>query len=364
MTRLALCGLILALAAACKKDSPTQQTPAVFPGGDTTFKPSGATLLSTSTPGNDEDPFVLKLRNGRMLVAWFSDHDGNPDIYITSTLDGVTWTPQTRITNNAFADYYPSLFEDAAGTVHLTWFRWVNVNLGQVFYSSSPDGLTWSPANEIAATTILGSDEWVPSITQAANGNLLIYFVSAKRRTFSATSDLYVAVKRAGSATWDAAVPVPGVNSATEHDHLPSATRTGDRISLVWTRNDLTAEVPWLAAKSTLYYATSADGLAFTTPVRITNDAGNVLNVFPTQFLDSSGAWQLLFLSTRNGQAIPYSLPLANVASYPAGLVAESSLGSGYSHHVAATTSPGVYLGVWVTGPDGAHDVYYRFFRR
>jgi hypothetical protein len=39
-------------------------------------------------------------------------------------------------------------------------------------------------------------------------------------------------------------------------------------------------------------------------------------------------------------------------------------LPEGYSHRVAATSTPGVYLGVWVQGPEGAQDIYYRFFRR
>ena len=34
----------------------------------------------------------------------------------------------------------------------------------------------------------------------------------------------------------------------------------------------------------------------------------------------------------------------------------------GYSHRIAATTTPGIYLGVWVQGPEGAQDIYYRFF--
>jgi hypothetical protein len=34
----------------------------------------------------------------------------------------------------------------------------------------------------------------------------------------------------------------------------------------------------------------------------------------------------------------------------------------GYSPRVVATTTPGVYLGVWVAGPTGAQNVFYRLF--
>jgi len=41
-----------------------------------------------------------------------------------------------------------------------------------------------------------------------------------------------------------------------------------------------------------------------------------------------------------------------------------AALGDGYSHRIAATNVPVVYIGVWVAGPDGAQDIHYRVFQR
>src|SRR5262245_22744078 len=70
------------------------------------FEPSDAKLLSTGSPTKDEDPVVLRARDGTMFVAWFSDRGGNPDIYLTSTRDGRTWQTPTRITNDPGGDFY------------------------------------------------------------------------------------------------------------------------------------------------------------------------------------------------------------------------------------------------------------------
>jgi hypothetical protein len=57
-----------------------------------------------------------------------------------------------------------------------------------------------------------------------------------------------------------------------------------------------------------------------------------------------------------------FELPVSGVGT--AGGTENTSLPAGYSHKVAATSTPGVYLAAWVQGPEGSQDVYYRFFRR
>jgi hypothetical protein len=328
------------------------------------FEPTEPQLLSTGSPTKDEDPSVVRGRDGAMYVAWFSDRGGNPDIYLTRTMDGRTWSPPARVTTAAGGDFNPSLIQDDQGTFHLAWFRWTALYRGHIFYNSSPDGLTWNPSAEVQVTTAPDVDDWVPTLVRAADGTLLVYFVSDARDPANPASDLYVARRRPGAAAWEPAVPAAGVNSPTEHDHLPFAARTGNDITLVWVRHDTSQALPWLNAKSDLVYATSSDGLVWSAPTRITTDAGRVVNLFPALYPRFDGQWSLLWLSTRTGSPKVFELPLAGAGGYPAGVVENSLLPPGYSHKVAPTPTPGIYLGVWVQGPDGSQDVYYRLFRR
>ena len=57
-------------------------------------------------------------------------------------------------------------------------------------------------------------------------------------------------------------------------------------------------------------------------------------------------------------------LPLADVGQYPVGVTENTWFTAGYSHRIAQTATPGVYVGVWVEGPEGAQDIYYRFFEK
>ena len=186
--------------------------------------------------------------------------------------------------------------------------------------------------------------------------------MSTLRDASNRTSEIYVASRAPGAAAFGPAAKALGVNSPAEHDHLPFAARTGSEVSLVWVRHDTTEPLPWLNRKSDLLYSASPDGLAWRPPTRVTNDAGNVVNLFPTMFAGFDDRWAALWLSTRAGDPRVFELPLASVGS--AGGSENGSLPPGYSHKVAATPTPGVYLAAWVQGPEGSQDVYYRFFRR
>jgi hypothetical protein len=354
LTSLLLLGSIAA--AACEDVSD--------PGDDSVFEPTEPLLLSSGSPTKDEDPSVLRAQDGTMFVAWFSDRGGNADIYITSTRDGKEWTSPVRITSAAGGDFNPHLIQDDQGTFHLTWFRWEAFFRGAIWYNSSTDGLTWNQSAEVRVTTGADVDDWVPTITRAADGTLLVYFVSDKRDAANPTSEIYVATKRPTDSSWTPAAPVAGVNSATLHDHLPFAARTGDQISLAWVRFDTTEPLPWLNHKSDVFHATSSDGLVWSTPLKLTNEAGNVVNLFPGMYRTLGGAWSFIWLSTRAGPPRVLVQSLEDAGRYPQGVVENTLLPEGYSHRVAATSTPGVYLGVWVQGADGVQDIHYRFFRR
>jgi hypothetical protein len=299
-------------------------------------------------------------RDGTVFVAWFSDRNNNPDIYVASTRDRRTWSVPVRVTTNPAGDFYPNLIQDDQGLIHLTWFQWVALEVGQIRHSTSTNGVDWTP--EEAVTTTLSVDDWVPSIAQAPNGTLVVYFVSDKRDQANPTNEIYLAAKPPGATAWQPAVPVAGLNSPTHHDHLPFAARIGTGIALVWVRHDTRARAPWLtpAPKSDLFVATSTNGIDFGAPRQITRDAGDLVHVFPAWYSKHDGSWWLLWLSTRSGRPTVVEMPVAGLDRYPDGLVEVSWLPSGYSHRVSATPGPNEYLGAWVQGPDGAQDIYWR----
>ena len=327
------------------------------------YKPTDVRLLSVHSPTKDEDPSVISAQDGTIFVAWFSDRGGNADIYLTATHNGTDWSGPVRVTTSRDGDFYPNLFQDSHGTFHLVWFRWNKPFRGHIWHNSSPDGLTWNPETEEQVTVEKNVDDWVPTITQAPDGTLLVFFVSARRNATNPTSEIYVTMKHPTDVAWSHPVPPTGINSATEHDQLPFAARTGDKITLVWVRHDTTQALPWLNPKSDLFFSTSTDGQNWSVPSQITNEAGNVVNLFPAIYPKLEDEWSLVWLSNKTGQPMLVELPLANAGAYPLGLVINNQLRAGYSHRIAPTPTRGIYIGVWTEGPEGAQDVYYRFFK-
>jgi hypothetical protein len=343
-----------------------------------TFRAGAATLLSTGSPTRDEDPSVLLARDGSICVAWFSDRDGgNQEIYLARTADGVTWSGPIRITNDPGGDFYPNLIQDDAGAFHLVWFRWTALYVGRIVSRSATGDCTRLAAGaDVPVTQQAGVDDWVPSLAQAADGTLLAYFVSAKRNPPAARNRIYVATRRPTDTAWNAALPVGGIDSATAQDHLPFAARTGADVTLVWVRYDGTSLTPWVAPlpKSDLWIARSTDGVTFTGAQQVTNEPAPVVHLFPhlTQRFDAS--WWIVWLSTRLDPVTPvpalFELPLAALApanAYPLGIEATTQLTAGtpgYSHRIARTPAPGLYLGAWVHGAEPVQEIYYRVFGR
>lgn len=328
------------------------------------FSPTNDRLLSMNSPTKDEDPSVLRARDGTMHVAWFSDRGNNPDIYITSTRRGTEWGPPVRVTTSPHGDFYANLLQDDQGTFHLVWFRWDAIFRGHVMHNSSADGLRWDPATETQVTTTPNVDDWVPSIAQASDGTLLVYFVSIRRDPANPTNEIYVTSRSPGGNAWTQATPVTTINSATEHDHLPFAARAGSQITVAWVRTDAGQPTPWQATKSDLFVSTSQDGRTFSRPLKVTNDAGAVVHVFPALYANLDQEWSLMWLSTRLGAPKVFELPIRLADLYPQAVAENTMVAAGYSHRIAATPTPRVYLAVWVQGPEGSQDIYYRFFRR
>lgn len=324
-----------------------------------------AQLLSTGSPTKDEDPSVLRAADGRLFVAWFSDRGGNADIYIVNSDDGIAWSTPSRVTTDAGGDFNPCLYQGSDSVFHLVWFRWQALYRGHIMYNQSQDGIHWDPAHELQVTTDPDVDDWVPTLTALADGTLLTCFVSSDRDAAHHKSDIYAVLKHPGQPAWGAPRYIDSVNSPALHDHLPVVAHTNGAVSMVWVRYDDTVRaVPWQATKVDLYTSSSSDGMLWGPPVRITNEPGNVLHLFPSLYQRHDLTWELVWLSAAGGATTLYEIPLQNAGVYPQGRITNTSLGAGYSHKITRTHTVGQYLGVWVQGPEGSQDIYYQLFNQ
>jgi len=345
--------LPLLFLAACGGDDSTAPPPT--PGR---YEPTAAKLLSAGSPTKDEDLSVLLASDGSIVVAWFSDRGGNSDLYIARCTKGTTWSAPVRVTTSADGDFYPNLIQDANGVFRLTWFRWYALNRGSIWYNQSTDPLSWDTANEKPVTTTANVDDWVPTIAETPD-SLRVFFVSEVRDSTNNTSDIYYASSASDSVAFGPARRFPHSVPFAD-DHLPFAAWTGSRLDVVWMRYSGAPDKPWEAASSELCYAFSNDGVSWSSEFLIT-DFGPV-HVFPAFYQRSNDDWRLIWTTTRSGAPQVVEMPLLQVFNYPAALIVNNKVSAGYSHRVTRTPINGLYFGAWVQGPDGAQDIYYRFY--
>ncbi len=333
-----------------------------LPDAPLQYAPGEKTLLTGDNPDDlDEDPSAVAAADGSLLIAYFSQRNGNPDIYVKRSVDGTTWT-EARVTESPSADYYPSLSQDESGKFHLTWFRWTAFQVGSIWYTSSDDATSWDPAVEEQVTTLPNVDDWVPTLAKAQSGDLVICFASEKRNP-SSHSELYISRKPSGAQSWLPATALTELESNTQDDTLPILSRTGDELTLVWVRCDPGGTAPCLSGSADLFSATSSDGVSFGTLQQLTSDASDTTaDTLPSMYVDHSGVWRTLWISAAAGQSgASVESPLSPFAP-----VMRPEI-EGYSPHAVATPTPGVFLGVWVEQvpnfPD-QKDVYYRLFSK
>lgn len=332
--------------------------------------------------GKDEDPTVLLARDGSLCVAWFSDRDGgNPEIYLRRTTDGTDWTAPLRVTNHPSGDFAPQLMQDEAGAIRLVWFRWSSLRVGQIMHRQT-SGPAMGDCTQLAAaaddpvSNDPGVDDWVPTVAEAADGALLVWWVSKTRATSGNRNRIHVSRRAAGASSWSAPALAAGLAAPGENEHLPMARRTGAQLTMVWVRHDGSNFEPWLAPlpKSDLWVATSADGLSWSAPVKVTDEPAPVVHLFPALYRRFDGSWWINWLSTRLDTVtqVPalFEFPLANALPanvYPNGIERNQLLSNalpGYTHRISATPVPGVYAGAWVDGQGNTLDIALRFFAR
>ena len=88
-------------------------------------------------------------------VVWMERRDGNLEIYYKrSTDEGISWSTDTRLTNNSSDSYGPSI-SSASSNVNVVWYDYRDGN-AEIYYKRSSDaGMSWGTDTRL--TNIPGS---------------------------------------------------------------------------------------------------------------------------------------------------------------------------------------------------------------
>jgi len=152
-------------------------------------------------------------------VVWNDGRDGNDEIYTKRSTDrGITWSPDTRLTQDPAMSLWPSIW--ASGTdVHTAW---VDERYGnrEIFYKHSTDeGIPWSPDTSLTYG-VNYSDK--PSITST---DMNVHIV------WNTDSDIFYKRSTDRGATWSPDLLLPDIAGVSD---FPFIALSGAMVHVVW----------------------------------------------------------------------------------------------------------------------------------
>jgi hypothetical protein len=101
-------------------------------------------------------------------VVWYDNRDGNAEIYYKRSTDvGVSWGADTRLTNNTAASYSPSIAVSGSA-VHVVWSDYRDGS-AEIYYKRSTDaGVSWGPDTRLTNNNV---NSFSPSV--AVSGSVV-----------------------------------------------------------------------------------------------------------------------------------------------------------------------------------------------
>jgi hypothetical protein len=160
-------------------------------------------------------------------VVWYDGRDGNDEIYYKRSTDGGTsWGSDARLTNNTSLSQKPSV-DVSGGIVQVLWWDIRDFN-PEIYHKRSTDGgLTWSADTRL---TDNAADSYNPSVTVSGS---TVHFVWYDNR--DGNNEIYYKRSTDAGVSWGAdtrlTVNSPGIS------YLPSVCVSGSYVHVVWTDN-------------------------------------------------------------------------------------------------------------------------------
>jgi len=150
----------------------------------------GLEIPLVATPAEDKLPSIVQMNDGKVWVIYSTNTGtGSSNVLNDVIWNGTSWTTPAQLTNAGVDDDWSSIAQDRNGTIWLFWSR--NVFNGTVsgvptyqydlFYRNSTNsGLAWSPDQTLAPN--LNSQDLQPFVIQTNTKRLWVVYSSDQKQ--------------------------------------------------------------------------------------------------------------------------------------------------------------------------------------
>ena len=293
----------------------------------------------TTNASNSRLPSVA-VSGSTLHVVWYDERVGNWEIYYKRSTDGgSSWGPDTRLTNDPFASFYPSVAVSGS-VVHVVWHdQRDNSGIDEIYYKRSTDGGT-SWGTDIRLTNNIHNQQY-PSVTVSGT---VVHIVWHDYR--DGNSKIYYKRSTDGGTSWGTDTQLTNDSSGAGY---PSAAVSGSSLHVVW--------YDYRDGNPEIYYKGSTDGGSTWGPdTRLTN---TISDSWYSSVTASGSAVHVVWYDNRDGNyEIYYKRSTDGGSSWGADkqLTSESS----FSFSPSVTASGSIVHVVWQDFRDGNSEIYYK----
>ena len=166
----------------------------------------GSGVQLTDNAADQCNPAIALGSDDTLYVVWQDNRRGNWDIYISTSVDGINWSAETRVTDSNDNQVNPAIVIDGQNYAHVVWQDDQGGNQ-DIYVATSSDGFVTKTISQITSNS---SDQIDPAI--AADSDNTIYLVWTDTRNGS--YDIYGAASNDGPWTNVAVVSKAGSQSS------------------------------------------------------------------------------------------------------------------------------------------------------
>jgi len=199
-----------------------------------------STIQLTNNANDQCNPAIALDSNDKLYVVWQDNREGDWDIYVSTSVDGISWSTETRVNDpNEGNQVNPAIVIDGQDFAHVVW-QDDHAGNQDIYLSTSSDGFVTTTVSQITSHV---SDQVEPAV--AADSAYTIYVVWTDMRNGS--NDIYGA---ASNNPWTNGAIVSNANN--QSSPAIAAESAGSILHLLW--------VDDTSGDNDIYYA-SSDGL-------------------------------------------------------------------------------------------------------
>jgi hypothetical protein len=288
--------------------------------------------------GSYNNAWTIAANGLNVHAVWYDERDGQPEIYYKrSTLSGLSWGADVRLTNSNPGQYYPSVGVSGS-VVHVAWQDGRHGGLVIYYKHSTDNGVTWGADTQLTFDT---ARAYNPSL--AVSGSVVHVVWHDKR---NGVPEIYYKRSTNAGVTWGADTRLTNNPAFSE---FASVAVSGSNVCVVWHDDrDNNFEI---------YCKRSTDaGTTWGTDTRLSNNT----NISKTPCVGISGSVvNVVWNDKRDGNEEIYFRRSTN-AGTNWGAETRLTNDTNYSIYPSITMSASLTHIIWKDKRNGSAEIYYK----